>query len=72
MSQIRAVAAGLVEFWRQNHDNLMMDWMWHERDQSGMILNLSESMKLPFINAYTHRKGREGGCVCADLRGIQF
>ena len=37
-----------------------------------MILNLSESMKLPFINAYTHRKGREGGCVCADLRGIQF
>ena len=61
-----------MEFWRQNHDNLMMDWMWHERDQSGLTLNLSESMKLPFISAYTHRKGREGGCVCAHLRGIQF
>ena len=72
VSQIRAVAAGLVEFWRQNHGNLMMDWMWHERDQSGMSLNLSESMKLPFIRVYTHRKGREGLCVCASLRGVPF
>ena len=29
-----------------------------------MTLNLSESMKLPFINVYTHRKRWEGLCVC--------
>lgn len=63
VSQIRAVAAGLVEFWRQNHGNLMMDWMWHERDQSGMSLNLSESKEVALYKCiYTQE--RQGGVVC--------